>query len=177
MKRNERKQRRKIEYKMKKKFLKKRIKEELKEEKMKIEKEITGGKKKIKIEEKEISENNLKEDLTIPKNNLQVDEEKVRLIEECPMCLKEIKRPMRLKQCSRVSIKNHTIEIKLTVAIQGHIVCDDCFLHLRDTARKENKGLCIPCRSLYLPDRPVVLERVLGLLDSNDTLQFGLLSD
>jgi len=154
--RNDRRKKREKKYKEKKKCLKKRIKEELKEVaiKMKTAKEITGGKKKIKTEEKEISENNLKEDLTISKNNLKVDEEKVRLIEECPMCLKEIKRPMRLKQCSR-----------------GHIVCDDCFLHLRDTARKDNKGLCITCRSRYLPDRPVVLERVLGLLDSNDTLQ------
>ena len=95
----------------------------------------------------------------------------MRLIEGCPMCLKEIKRPMRLKQCSRVSIMNQTFVIELTVAVQGHIVCDDCFLHLEETARKDNKGLCITCRSLYLPDRPVVLERVLGLLDSNDTLQ------
>ena len=91
MKRNIRMKGRRKEYMKKKKYLKNRIKEELKEVaiNMKIEKEITGGRKKIKLEEKEKKEpvtiKGEKTSETTPKNNPEGNEEKVRVIEECPM--------------------------------------------------------------------------------------------
>ena len=48
--------------------------------------------------------------------------------------------------------------------IQGHVICDDCYGHLLNTSRRE--VLCVTCGAgKYLVSRPVVLERVLGLLD------------
>lgn len=68
---------------------------------------------------------------------------------KCPVCMRNIVKPMRLRQCP-----------------QGHIICDDCFIHLNITASESNKELCVNCKSQYC-GRPVVLEELLDLMESS----------
>ena len=55
-----------------------------------------------------------------------------------------------------------------TLHCQGHIICDDCYNALK---QKKDKILCvtIACNTEYC-GRPTVLEKVLGLLDTNITI-------
>ena len=50
------------------------------------------------------------------------------------------------------------------VIMQGHVICDNCYDHLKTTASSNNKDRCVTCRTKYC-GRPSELEKVLGLLD------------
>jgi len=61
----------------------------------------------------------------------------------CPVCLEEVRPPMRLKQCG-----------------QGHIICDSCHEFSNQT---QSSGRCATCRE-KITGRPIDLERILGLV-------------
>jgi len=71
---------------------------------------------------------------------------------ECPVCMEDVRPPMRLKECG-----------------QGHIICDTC--QSRAEARASDEGErgnlnianCHSCRGM-ITGRPAALERVLGLI-------------
>ena len=50
------------------------------------------------------------------------------------------------------------------VIMQGHVICDNCYDHLKTTASSNNKDRCVTCRTKYC-GRPSELEKVLGLLE------------
>ena len=50
------------------------------------------------------------------------------------------------------------------VIIQGHVICDNCYDHLKTTASSYNRDRCVTCRTKYC-GRPSELEKVLGLQD------------
>ena len=60
---------------------------------------------------------------------------------QCPICMNDVKPPMRLRQC-----------------INGHIICDSCF----DKTQGANRHLCHTCRS-PMTGRPSQLETLFGL--------------
>jgi len=59
---------------------------------------------------------------------------------ECPVCLEEVKPPMRLRQCGL-----------------GHIICDSCFHQ-----NQGDRSLCFICKG-SITGRPTELESLLGL--------------
>ena len=64
---------------------------------------------------------------------------------------------------------------------QGHIICEDCFQHLKNSGgtrrtRKAKKILCVTCKKEYC-GRPSLLEKVLGLHDTNTTISSDSESD
>ena len=62
---------------------------------------------------------------------------------ECPVCLEEVRPPMRLRQCG-----------------EGHITCDTCYA--RQAGEEAEKRRCGLCRGMIL-GRPTVLESLMGL--------------
>ena len=92
--------------------------------------------------------------------------------EKCPMCSRVIKKPMRLQQCPKVRLdllSNHFYNYHC----QGHIICKDCYNALK---KKKEQVLCVTCKVEYC-GRPTVLEKVLGLLDTNTTISSDSDSD
>jgi len=59
---------------------------------------------------------------------------------ECPVCMEEVRAPMRLRQCG-----------------EGHIICDGCFHQ-----NQGNPSMCFICRGA-ITGRPTELENLLGL--------------
>jgi len=64
---------------------------------------------------------------------------------ECPVCMEEVKPPMRLRHCG-----------------EGHIICDGCFHE-----NHGHRGTCATCRST-IKGRPTALENLLGLTEYDD---------
>ena len=101
--------------------------------------------------------------------------------EKCPMCSRVVKKPMRLQQCPKVRL-DLLSNYFYTYYCQGHIICDDCYSALKkkeDRNAKETnakKILCVTCNTEYC-GRPTVLEKVLGLLDTNTTISSDSDSD
>ena len=52
----------------------------------------------------------------------------------------------------------------ILVFIQGHVICDSCNDHLKNTASSNNRERCVICKAKYC-GRPSELEKVLGLQD------------
>ena len=101
--------------------------------------------------------------------------------EKCPMCCRVVKKPMRLQQCPKVRL-DLLSNYFYTYYCQGHIICDDCYYALEqkeDRKAKETnakKILCVTCKTEYC-GRPTILEKVLGLLDTNPTISSDSDSD
>ena len=84
---------------------------------------------------------------------------------QCPMCSQDVKKPMRLQQCLNVSlISCCAFSYLSSFVLQGHIICEGCYSHLRITATKDR--LCITCSSQYI-GRPRTLEQILDLVEPN----------
>ena len=64
----------------------------------------------------------------------------------------------------------------MTYNYQGHIICEDCYQHLKRTVEEDKKILCVTCKMEYC-GRPTVLEKVMGLLDINTTISSDSDSD
>ena len=82
------------------------------------------------------------------------------------MCKKTVKKPMRLQQCPQVCILFFKFKLLCVISVttQGHVICDNCYDHLKTTASSDNRERCVTCRTKYC-GRPSELEKVLGLLD------------
>ena len=85
--------------------------------------------------------------LSMQSNASAVIESRTRGIFECPMCTKEAKPPMRLKQCG-----------------EGHIICDTCYARDEQARQREGRerNQCGVCRG-PITGRPTAFETFLGL--------------